>query len=73
VKQQNLLQELHPDNVDGTLPLIRYPVNFGTSELDEPIPPQRLGQETEAYLSKLGYTEEEIESLREQGVVSSPE
>jgi len=69
VKQQELLQELESENVDGTLPLIRYPVNFGETELDDPSPPQRLGQETEEYLRELGYTDEDIAHLRSEDVI----
>jgi crotonobetainyl-CoA:carnitine CoA-transferase CaiB-like acyl-CoA transferase len=68
VQRQDLLLELSPEGVDGTLPTVRYPVNF-SSDLPDPSPPQRLGEETDRRLRELGYSEDTIERLHEDGIV----
>jgi crotonobetainyl-CoA:carnitine CoA-transferase CaiB-like acyl-CoA transferase len=68
VRRQELLLELSPDGTEGTLPSVRYPANF-SSELPSPTPPQRLGAATDDRLRELGYSEETIEKLHEDGIV----
>lgn len=68
VKRQELLMELSPDDVDGTLPSVRYPANF-SSELGTSNSPERLGATTDERLRELGYSEETIERLHEDGIV----
>ncbi|WP_254525843.1 CaiB/BaiF CoA transferase family protein [Natrinema caseinilyticum] len=66
--QQGLVQELSTDDCDDTVPVIRYPVDFGTFEA--PVTdPRPLGADTYRSLRELGYDDAEIESLRELGVV----
>jgi crotonobetainyl-CoA:carnitine CoA-transferase CaiB-like acyl-CoA transferase len=55
---------------DETLRVIGSPLQFSGSAADEPLPPPRLGQDTEAVLSDLlGLGEEVVEELRRDGVV----
>jgi crotonobetainyl-CoA:carnitine CoA-transferase CaiB-like acyl-CoA transferase len=65
---EELLLELSPNGAEGTLPSVRYPVNFA-SDLPAPSPPQRLGAETDERLRELGYSEETIERLHADGIV----
>lgn len=68
-EDEHLLEDLTNEDLDGTLPVIRYPVNFeGADSLADSGPPQ-LGGQTDEYLSALGYSETEIEQLREDGVI----
>lgn len=53
----------------GEFTLIDNPVNFSTLEADIRTAPPELGEHTEAVLEGLGYTPEEIERLRSEGVV----
>ena len=68
VRRQGLLLELSPEGTDGTLPSVRYPANF-SSGLPEPRSPERLGANTDERLRELGYDEETIERLYEDGIV----
>jgi len=70
VDNQDLLLELAfaDADADGTLPSVRYPANF-SSELDAPRSPRRTGADTDERLRELGYSEETIARLHEDGIV----
>ncbi|MFB6122516.1 MAG: CaiB/BaiF CoA transferase family protein [Haloferacaceae archaeon] len=51
----------------GTVPVIEHPLNFDRAESGFESAPPLLGEDTEAVLQELGYTEEDIEALRAEG------
>lgn len=57
----------HP--VAGALKQVRFPVNFSTEPAEIQSPPPLLGEHTEQVLNSLGFSVQEIESLRTDGVV----
>jgi alpha-methylacyl-CoA racemase len=59
-------EDFHP--ADGTFKRIATPVRFSADRADS-VPAPLIGQHSEEVLLELGYTQAEIEGLREQGVV----
>ncbi len=57
----------HPEA--GRIRLLRHPVRYSAGEATVRRPPPTLGQDTEAILRELGYTDADIRRLRQQGVV----
>ena len=53
----------------GEIPIVEHPLNFEHAESGFDGAPPLLGEHTEDVLERLGRTPEEIESLREQGVI----
>jgi crotonobetainyl-CoA:carnitine CoA-transferase CaiB-like acyl-CoA transferase len=53
----------HPS--EGRLTTIPFPVAFSETRLEQNLPPARLGEHTEAVLSALGYSAEEIAAIRD--------
>jgi crotonobetainyl-CoA:carnitine CoA-transferase CaiB-like acyl-CoA transferase len=53
----------HPS--EGQLTTIPFPVAFSETRLEQNLPPARLGEHTEAVLSALGYSAEEIAAIRD--------
>ncbi|MFC6990062.1 CaiB/BaiF CoA transferase family protein [Haloplanus sp. GCM10025708] len=51
----------------GTVPVIEHPLNYDRAESGFEGAPPLLGEDTEAVLQELGYTEEDIEALRAEG------
>jgi crotonobetainyl-CoA:carnitine CoA-transferase CaiB-like acyl-CoA transferase len=51
----------------GTVPVIEHPLNFEHAESGFEGAPPLLGEDTEAVLQELGYSEADIEALREEG------
>lgn len=67
VQARNLRWEV-PHPTAGTVPLVASPLNIPTSPAQVRHPPPLLGQHTDEILSDLlGYDQESIQSLREQG------
>jgi crotonobetainyl-CoA:carnitine CoA-transferase CaiB-like acyl-CoA transferase len=68
-EQQGLVQELTTAAGDDSIPVIRYPVDFG--EFDAPVhtDPRPLGADTSHALRELGYDDAEIEALHEAGII----
>lgn len=54
----------------GEIPILEHPLNFSESESGFDEAPPMLGEDTEAVVEALGYSEREIEELREKGVLS---
>lgn len=69
IDARNMIEEVeHPDGDRLELPGI--PVNFSDLEADVRLAPPKLGEHTDEVLTEvLGYSESEIESLREDDVV----
>ncbi|THE66127.1 CoA transferase [Salinadaptatus halalkaliphilus] len=61
-----LIDELETE--DGPVPYVRNPIDFDGLETTSEAMPD-LGEHSEAILEALDYTDEEIESLREKGVI----
>ncbi len=68
VKHRNMLKFL-PHPIAGTVPQIMSPFQFPNSPTTEDIAPPILGQHTAQILETLGYTEEQVHTFRERGVV----
>lgn len=68
VDEQDLIEKYCIGDEEGSFSVVRYPVNFSHARLDH-YPPQELGRETEEYLRKLEYSEEQISKLRSDGVI----
>ncbi|WP_306061670.1 CaiB/BaiF CoA transferase family protein [Natronococcus wangiae] len=54
----------------GEIPILEHPLNFETAESGFDEAPPLLGEDTDALVAALGYSESEIEELREKGVLS---
>ncbi len=57
----------HP--IEGAIDLIGFPGHFADTPLAEPAAPPTLGEHREEILRELGYTGENIERLRRDGVI----
>jgi len=68
-ESEQLLEDLTNESLEGSLPVVRYPSNFEGSYSNAEAGPPQLGSHTEEYLRLLGYSEEEIESMRGDGIV----
>ena len=62
-----IVEQTHPSA--GTVKSLAFPAHLSDSPARYRMPPPRLGEHTDDILSELGYSGEEIERLREQGVV----
>ena len=62
-----IVEQAHPSA--GTVKSLAFPAHLSDSPARYRMPPPRLGEHTDTILSELGYSGEEIERLREQGVV----
>jgi len=54
----------------GEIPILEHPLNYAESESGFDEAPPLLGEDTEAVVQALGYSEAEIEELRQKGVLS---
>lgn len=68
-ESQQLLEDLTNEALDGTLPVVRYPSNFSESDSNAETGPPQLGSHTEQFLQRYDYSREEIESLKDDGVI----
>ncbi len=53
----------------GEIPSLEHPLNFRSADSGFEGAPPLLGEDTEAILDRLGYSEERIEELRESGAI----
>ncbi|WP_251344307.1 CaiB/BaiF CoA transferase family protein [Haloplanus halophilus] len=53
----------------GEIPVVEHPLNFDRADTGFDEAPPLLGEDTRDVLTELGYSEEEIESLRESGAI----
>ena len=58
-----------PEGLDRDVSVLRSGFTIDGAEGDPPAPPPRLGQHTNAVLTGLGYSDEDIAALRERGDV----
>jgi succinate--hydroxymethylglutarate CoA-transferase len=64
-----MVQEIeHP--TCGPIKLVGTPVKFSSAKPSIRSAPPTLGQHTQEVLLELGYSQQEVDSLREQGVVA---
>jgi Predicted acyl-CoA transferases/carnitine dehydratase len=68
VKHREMLQYL-PHPVAGKVPQVRSPFKFANAETLPDAAPPVLGEHTETILADEGFSAEEIESFRRQGVI----
>ena len=66
-----VVQSDHPQA--GRIRQARSPARFSATPLDPPKPAQRLGEDTTAVLSDLGYGPDEIATLISDGVATGPQ
>ncbi|MFB6109119.1 MAG: CaiB/BaiF CoA transferase family protein [Haloplanus sp.] len=57
----------------GTVPVIEHPLNYENADAGFDGAPPLLGEDTEAVLSELGYDEERIAELRDEGAIPDDE
>ena len=68
VKYNNIIREIeHPKA--GKIKVIATPIDFSETPCTIRMAPPVLGQHTDEILSDLGYSNEEIAAMREQGVL----
>ena len=55
----------------GEIDVLEHPLNFENATSGFREAPPLLGEDTEAILSELGYSDEDIEALRDEGGIPS--
>ncbi len=53
----------------GKLKMLGFPMNFSDTPCSIRLAPPLLGQHTTEVLTELGYTEKDIEILKEKGII----
>lgn len=66
---QELLEDLGNQGVDGSIPVVRYPANFQNEDSRAETGPPRLGAHTEEVLRSQGYTDDEIKAFESEGII----
>ena len=67
-QHRRMVREI-PHPLAGRLPQVVSPMRFQDSPLSFDTPPPTLGQHTSEVLAELGFTDEEVDSLRARGIV----
>jgi CoA:oxalate CoA-transferase len=68
VRHRGLLQKLDVPGV-GEVELMNLPARFSRTPAEMREPPPRLGADTDAVLARIGYSDDEVRTLRASGVV----
>lgn len=72
-ERRGLVQDLAVDGCGESVPVIRYPVDFGEFGASECTHPRSLGADTYRTVRELGYDDAEIEALVDAGVIDRPD
>ena len=68
---RGVVSEVADETEDGetrTIPVIEHPLNYANSDSGFESPPPRLGEDNRALFREIGYSDEEIERLADEGV-----
>jgi crotonobetainyl-CoA:carnitine CoA-transferase CaiB-like acyl-CoA transferase len=68
VAHNELIQTIHHPEA-GDIRVIGIPMKFSTTPGTIRLAPPRVGEHNEGILRELGYTLEQIETLREEGII----
>lgn len=72
VKARDMRQTIdHP--TEGEIDTLGFPIKYDSITPTIQSPPPRLGEHSEEILASLGITEEELDSYRDQGIISTPD
>jgi crotonobetainyl-CoA:carnitine CoA-transferase CaiB-like acyl-CoA transferase len=69
LEQQEMINDVKRNDMNRSIPTVRYPVNFEGADQKSDSLPQELGESTQEYLRDLGYSRDEISSLKDKGVI----
>ncbi|SEP16759.1 Crotonobetainyl-CoA:carnitine CoA-transferase CaiB [Halogranum amylolyticum] len=68
VQSRDVVQKIeHP--AAGEIPVIEHPLNYANADAGFTDAPPLLGEDTESVIKDLGYTNEELDNLRETGAI----
>jgi succinate--hydroxymethylglutarate CoA-transferase len=67
--QSRKMFRTHTHSVYGSITTINQPLKFSNIELSEGWAPPLLGEDTNAILSELGYSLDQIEDLKTKGIL----
>ena len=74
MQNQHLIEsefwEMHQHPTEGTLRMPKLPIYFSESPASIRLMPPKLGAHNEELLSEIGYSEDEINALKEKGITS---
>ena len=74
MQNQHLIEsefwELHQHPTEGTLRMPKLPIYFSESPASIRLMPPKLGAHNDELLSEIGYSEDEINALKEKGITS---
>lgn len=70
LRRRGTIRETEVDPL-GTITQLAFPVNFSNYQVSESLTPPRLGEHTREVLAEMGYSDDEIESFRRDGVVAT--
>ena len=74
MQNQHLIEsefwEMHQHPTEGTLRMPKLPIYFSESPASIRLMPPKLGAHNDELLSEIGYSEDEINSLKEKGITS---
>lgn len=68
IKHRETLKTINTPGI-GDIPLFNLTAKFNKTTAEVETPPPTLGQHTEQLLSEFGYSDEEMKSFKEQGIV----
>lgn len=68
-RDEELLENLTNESLNDSLPVVRYPLNFEHDDSHAETGPPQLGSHTEEVLRAHGYSQEQIETMKEDGIV----